>query len=209
MLCLWRLGRAANALPSSFVIRHQRSRWEGESGGYFRPDHKTAPSRARAQQTLSMATAQEHKLKALHNEAFLDLHKLSGGAFLDWGVTVLFYSALHWMRALAAQEGHQIKGYKGEEDVLTGTGVFTAEAYDWYRQLKDDSRRPIWDEAFFQLGLSRPATELLSTVQIIRYGDVASVTRPHGNKAWFEHASRGRWTGVAMRWWISSRRRSP
>ena len=44
------------------------------------------------------------------------------------------------MRALAAQEGHRIRGYKDEEAVCIGTGVFTAEAYDLYRQLKDDSR---------------------------------------------------------------------
>jgi hypothetical protein len=87
-----------------------------------------------------MATAGEHKLKALHNEQFLDLHNLGDGLFVDWAVTVLFYCALHWMRALAAQEGHQIKGYKDEEGVFIGTGVFTAEAYDFYRQLKDDSR---------------------------------------------------------------------
>lgn len=78
-----------------------------------------------------MATAQEHKLKALHNEEFLDLHRLSDGPFVDWGVAVLFYSPLHWMRALAVQEGYQIKGYKDEEDVFKGTGAFTAEAYDW------------------------------------------------------------------------------
>jgi len=87
-----------------------------------------------------MATAPEHKLKALHNEQFLDLYRLGDGPFVDWAVTVLFYCAMHWMRALAAQEGHKIKGYKDEEAVFTGTGVFTPEAYDLYRQLKDDSR---------------------------------------------------------------------
>lgn len=87
-----------------------------------------------------MASVQEHKTKALHNEEFLNLYKLSDGEFVDWAVTVLFYCALHWMRALAAQEGYQITGYKGEEDVFKGTGVFTDEAYDWYRQLKEDSR---------------------------------------------------------------------
>ena len=87
-----------------------------------------------------MASAQEHKLKALHNEEFLSVYRLSDGEFVDWAVTALFYSALHWMRALAAQEGLQIKGYRDEKDVLKGTGVFTDEAYEWYRQLKEDSR---------------------------------------------------------------------
>jgi len=94
-----------------------------------------------------MATPQEHKGKALHNERFLDVRELTGGEFVDWAVTVLFYSALHWMRALAAQEGYQIKAYRsykkgilGEEEVFRGTGVFTQQAFDWYSHLKDDSR---------------------------------------------------------------------
>lgn len=93
-----------------------------------------------------MATPHQHKEKALHNERFLDAPELTGGEFADWAVTVLFYSALHWMRALAAQEGYQIKGYRtlggipGEEDVFRGTSIFTPQAYDWYRHLRDDSR---------------------------------------------------------------------
>lgn len=108
-----------------------------------------------------MATAQEHKLKALHNEKLLSVYKLSDGEFVDWAVTALFYSALHWMRALAAQEGFQIKGYKDEENVFKGTGVFTDEAYEWYRQLKEDSRVARYkDEAVFPVGLWGPATRL-------------------------------------------------
>jgi hypothetical protein len=94
-----------------------------------------------------MATPEEHKAKALHNERFLDVPELTGSEFVDWAVTVLFYSALHWMRALAAQEGYQIKAYKsyrkgilGEEEVFTGTPVFTQQAFEWYSHLKDDSR---------------------------------------------------------------------
>jgi hypothetical protein len=93
-----------------------------------------------------MATSPEHKAKALHNERFLEVPDLTGDEFADWAVTVLFYSALHWMRALAAQEGYQIRSYKrykehpGEDEVFQGTGVFTLQAFDWYRHLRDDSR---------------------------------------------------------------------
>lgn len=94
-----------------------------------------------------MATPQEHKAKALHNERFLDVPRLATGEFADWAVTALFYCALHWMRALAAQEGYQIKAYRsykkgivGEEEVFKGTGVFTQQSFDWYSHLKDDSR---------------------------------------------------------------------
>ncbi len=95
-----------------------------------------------------MATSQEHRSKALHNEKLLDFCQLSDGEFVDWAVTVLFYGALHWMRALAAQEGYEIKRYRGkesEEEVFRGSGVFSEQAYAWYRQMKDDSREARYD----------------------------------------------------------------
>ena len=87
-----------------------------------------------------MATTQEHKLKAAHNWEFLESHRLSEGEFVDWAVTVLFYCALHWLSALLAQEGYQVKNYRDEEDAITGTRVFTLQALEWYRHLKDSSR---------------------------------------------------------------------
>jgi hypothetical protein len=93
-----------------------------------------------------MATPLEHKAKALHNERLLEALELTGDDFADWAVTVLFYSALHWMRALAAQEGYQIRSYRrykeypGEDEVFQGTGAFSPQAFDWYRHLRDDSR---------------------------------------------------------------------
>ncbi len=87
-----------------------------------------------------MATLQQHRLKAVHNGNFLDTHRLSEGEFVDWAVTVLFYCALHWLRALLAQEGYQVKNYRDEEEAITGTGVFTLQALEWYRHLKDSSR---------------------------------------------------------------------
>ncbi len=97
---------------------------------------------------MKMATVQDHKSKALHNEKFVGSHKLSEGEFADWAVTALFYSALHWMRALAAQEGYQIKRYRkskgrlgeSEEEAFQAVGVFTAQCYQWYRHLKDESQ---------------------------------------------------------------------
>src|SRR5712671_3739151 len=96
-----------------------------------------------------MATLHEHQSKALQNENFLTLYKLSEGEFVDWAVTVLFYSALHWMRALAAQEGHPIRAYSEEYEVFQGAGIFTRPSYDWYRQLKDASRDARYEMAQF------------------------------------------------------------
>ena len=87
-----------------------------------------------------MATTQEHKSKAAHNGEFLESHRLSEGEFVDWAVTVLFYCALHWLRALLAQEGYQVKDYRDEEDAMTGTAVFTRQVLRWYFHLKGASR---------------------------------------------------------------------
>jgi len=92
-----------------------------------------------------MATPAEHHSKALQNERFLDAHKLADGEFSGWAVTVLFYAALHWMRALAAQEGFQIRRYSGrasEKEALQQIALFRQFPlpFQWYRSLKDASQ---------------------------------------------------------------------
>ena len=72
-----------------------------------------------------MATPSEHRSKALHNEDLLEVHKLAEGKFAGWAITILFYSALHWMRALAAQEGFQIKTLFGERERKAGPSANT------------------------------------------------------------------------------------
>ena len=102
-----------------------------------------------------MATIQEHKLKAVHNWEFLDSHRLSEGQFVDWAVSVLFYCALHWLRALLAQEGHRVKNYRDEEDAIRGTGIFSLQALEWYRHLKDSSRLARYETAQFPTSVYR------------------------------------------------------
>ncbi|MGO8789930.1 MAG: hypothetical protein ACLQVL_21430 [Terriglobia bacterium] len=92
-----------------------------------------------------MATPSEHRSKALHNEELLNAYKLAEGRFAGWAVTILFYSALHWMRALAAQEGFQIKSYSGnnsEKLALQQIPLFrqSPQPFNWYRSLKDESQ---------------------------------------------------------------------
>ena len=92
-----------------------------------------------------MATPLEHRSKALHNEELLGVHKLAEGKFAGWAITVLFYSALHWLRALAAQEGSQIKRYSGKDSemlALQQVPLFqrSPQPFHWYRSLKDASQ---------------------------------------------------------------------
>jgi hypothetical protein len=92
-----------------------------------------------------MATPSEHRSKALHNEDLLEVHKLGEGKFAGWAITILFYSALHWMRALAAQEGFQIRRYSGNESeklALQQIPLFrqSPQPFSYYRSLKDASQ---------------------------------------------------------------------
>ena len=102
-----------------------------------------------------MATIDAHKLKAVRNWKFLESHRLSEGEFVDWAVTALFYCALHWLRALLAQEGYQVKNYRDEEDAIRGTRVFTLQALEWYRHLKDSSRDARYETTEFSASVYR------------------------------------------------------
>ena len=92
-----------------------------------------------------MATPSEHRSKALHNEELLGVHKLAEGKFAGWAITILFHSALHWMRALAAQEGFHIKrslGSDSEKLALQQIPLFrqSPQPFNGYRSLKDASQ---------------------------------------------------------------------
>jgi hypothetical protein len=91
-----------------------------------------------------MATPTAHRNKALHNEQFISHHDLGAGEFAGWAVTALFYSAVHWLRALVTSKGlRDVRDYSGENrgaEELLGTGVLDPQAWEWYGHLKDDSR---------------------------------------------------------------------
>lgn len=91
-----------------------------------------------------MATPTAHRTKALHNEQFIRRHDLGSGEYADWAVTALFYSAVHWLRALITSSGlRDVRNYKGENraaEELLRNGVLDTQAWEWYGHLKDDSR---------------------------------------------------------------------
>ncbi len=51
-----------------------------------------------------MPTKDEHLRKATHNEKFFDDFNLASSAYPDWAITVLFYSALHYVEAFFAAQ---------------------------------------------------------------------------------------------------------
>ena len=103
-----------------------------------------------------MATPTAHRTKALHNEQLIQHHQLGAGEFADWAVTVLFYSAVHWLRALITSSGlPDVRDYSGEDRAaaeLLRKRVLDNQAWVWYRDLKDDSR-----DARYEMRIFTPA----------------------------------------------------
>ena len=99
-----------------------------------------------------MATEQAHLRQAQHNEQFLTTLDPAVTPYLDWAVTVIFYAALHYIRALAARHQFMNISRYGELDrVFERLPVFrhNRAVYADYRQLKDDSRAARYDMGVF------------------------------------------------------------
>jgi hypothetical protein len=98
-----------------------------------------------------MATLAEHRSKALRNERLIRHHALDQGDFVEWAITVLFYAALHWIRALSAQEGFSVTDYRAERIALVTLPAFQhgAQEMKLYRALKDASQDARYEMAAF------------------------------------------------------------
>jgi len=99
-----------------------------------------------------MATEREHLHQAQHNEQFLATFYLPTTSYLDWAVTVIFYAALHYIRALAARHLFTNISRYGELDKLFNRlPLFRNNSWVYidYRQLKDDSRAARYDMRAF------------------------------------------------------------
>lgn len=99
-----------------------------------------------------MATEEIHLRQAKHNEQFLDTFDLATTPYLDWVVTVIFYAALHYIRALAARHHFaNVSSYADMDRIFSRVPVFRRQpdVYVDYRQLKDDSRAARYDARQF------------------------------------------------------------
>lgn len=105
-----------------------------------------------------MASEKEHLRKAEHNERFFSEFKIEATPYLDWVVTGIFYSAIHYIRAVAAKHGlTNISSYGDVDTAFNKLSVFKRrrDVYSDYRQLKDDSRAVRYNMA------NIPATEVI------------------------------------------------
>jgi hypothetical protein len=95
-----------------------------------------------------VASESQHTQKAEGNERFVESLLAAPSPFLDWAVTGLFYSALHYCRAVMARNKFTNVSTYPQEDRLFATLAplkRRPDIFSDYRALKDDSRAVRYD----------------------------------------------------------------
>ena len=85
-----------------------------------------------------MPSKDEHLQKARHNEDFFESFDLISTPYLDWVITAIFYTSLHYLDAFLATQGIH-PGSHSRRDTEVRLFLGTSSYLD-YRALKDDSQ---------------------------------------------------------------------
>ena len=86
-----------------------------------------------------MHTPQEHLAQAVKNEEFANAISGLDVRFTQWEVTALFYSALHYVSALLANQGYEAKNHHERRTLIAQHTNVTSE-YDNLLQHSLDAR---------------------------------------------------------------------
>lgn len=86
-----------------------------------------------------MPTDAEHLHKAEHNEAFYLSFDLVATPYLDWVVTGIFYSALHYIESYLATQGKQSQTHADRNKNIEDDPNLGRDIYNKFKHLKDDS----------------------------------------------------------------------
>lgn len=85
-----------------------------------------------------MPSLTAHLNKAKHNEDFFRSFDLDNTPFLDWVVSGIFYTALHYIDSYLAQKNKHPNTHKDRNDDIR-YDPHLPQIFRPYRQLKDDS----------------------------------------------------------------------
>lgn len=96
-------------------------------------------------------TKEEHLYKAAQNEAFADNIKLDSDCSIGWAVTVIFYSALHYIEAYFVTYRKGYNNHYSRSSAIQNDPRIRS-LYDDYRKLEDLSREARYDAASFNKG---------------------------------------------------------
>ena len=97
-----------------------------------------------------MPSKQQHLDQASKNERLYHQFDLDKTEFLDWAVTVLFYSLLHYLDAFLAQRqpSRHPRSHAERDDEVGRSGQLT-QVWQFYRRLKDESRNARYEVPSF------------------------------------------------------------
>lgn len=91
---------------------------------------------------------EKHISKALHNEGFWQHLNVEESKYLDWAVTGIFYSAMHYIDAAFAKEGKHLKSHEvADSEVAKHKDL--VNIYSEYRNLKQSRwKASYWSTRF-------------------------------------------------------------
>ena len=96
-----------------------------------------------------MPSQREHAFQALHNREFLATFDLDNSPFLDWAVTVIFYTAVHLVEHFLAHQGQDLLSHQTRERFISQSADLKP-IWSVYRELKYQSGRARYLVARFQ-----------------------------------------------------------
>ncbi len=88
-------------------------------------------------QDRTVPSRNEHITRADQNEQFARSLDLTDGFKVDWAITLLFYSALHYVEAYLSIKGHSRDHATRDTEIQTNGSL--QEIWPDYRRLKDTS----------------------------------------------------------------------
>lgn len=88
-----------------------------------------------------MPTAQAHLRQAQHNRELIEALDPSSTRFLDWLVTVAFYTALHQIEAWFADNGLHSEDHTQRDDWLSRVKELRRTVWPRYKELEFQSRQ--------------------------------------------------------------------
>ena len=86
----------------------------------------------------------QHLERARGNESLVRSLDLEDGIQVDWAITMLFYSALHYIDSFLAGKNLHARGHDARDSEVSVNGTLSP-IYNDYRRLKDASRAARYD----------------------------------------------------------------
>ena len=114
-----------------------------------------------------MSSRKDHIDQAQHNEQFFSSFDISTTLFLDWVVSGVFYSALHYLDSYFAKKGKHPLNHAARNDLIFANKPDLGKPFYYlYRPLKDDSEEGRYNmRAFTPEEIRRDILPLLNDIK--------------------------------------------